>query len=83
MTIELIEALLLYADVEFPAGDGCTCLRCSRKALQAAELRARVGSIAERLRGLRAIIADDDGQIVTVLHDHGNAAGRCYRRARH
>jgi len=83
VTIELIEALLLYADIEFSVGGGCTCLRCSREALKAAELRARIGSIAEQLRGLRAIVADDDGQIVTVLHDHGNGAGRRYRRARH
>ena len=80
VTLELINALLMFADVEVPVDDGCTCLRCSRKALAVADLRGMLGSIAERLKGLRAIVADDTGQIVTVFHDHGRAAGRRYRR---
>jgi hypothetical protein len=81
ITLELIEALLVFADMEVPAEGGCTCLRCSREALAAAELRAVIGSIAERLQGLAAIVADDTGEIVTVFHDHGRADGRRYRRA--
>lgn len=76
----VIDALLAYADVEVPVGGGCTCLRCSREALRAAEIRSLIGPVADRLQDLRAIVADDDGQVVTVFRDRGGRAGRRYRR---
>jgi hypothetical protein len=81
VTLEVVNALLTYADVEVPVGSGCTCLRCSRDALEGVDIRDKLGSLAERLRGLRAIVADDNGQLVTLFHDHGNS--RRYRRTRH
>lgn len=76
----VIDALLAYADVEVPVGGGCTCLRCSREALRAAELRGLIGPLADRLKDLGAIVADDDGQIVTFLRVSGGPRGRRYRR---
>lgn len=79
VTREMIDALLTYGDVEVPVGGGCTCLRCSRAAL-GPEVRSVIGALADRLLGLRAIIADEDGGIVTVFHDRGRRPGRRYRR---
>lgn len=75
-----LEALLTFADGETPAGGGCLVLRLSRVALSDPELRAALGGQADRLGSLAAVISND-GEIVTILHDRGAAAGRRYRRA--
>lgn len=77
---DLIAALLTFADVEVLVGGGCTCLRCSRDVLGDAEIRAQIGALADRLRDLRAIVANDNGQVVTVFHDLKSRHGRRYRR---
>jgi hypothetical protein len=75
-----LEALFAYADGETPAGGGCSVLRLSRTALSSPEIRAALGRQADRLGSL-AVVINGDGEIVTVLHDRGGAAGRRYRRA--
>lgn len=76
----LIEALLVHADIDLPVGSGCTAFRLSRRRLQDRELRRQLGSTLDRLAGLALVCADETGEVVTVLHDHGGAEGRRYRR---
>jgi hypothetical protein len=77
----VLEAMLMHADFEAPVGDGCTVLRITRRQLQDRDLRAGLGATADRLSSLAVIVADETGEIVTVMHDHGRAGGRRYRRA--
>jgi len=81
VTHDLLDALIAYADFEIRAGGGCTVLRCSREGLRDRELRASLGPKADRLASLAVVMADDSGEIVTVLHDHGRSCGRRYRRS--
>lgn len=81
VTHATLEALIAYADVEAPVGSGCTAIRLSRGRLQDRELRSNLGPLADRLRSLSAIVANNSGDVVTVIRDHGRAAGRRYRRA--
>ena len=82
VTHAMLDALMAHADIEAPVGSGCTVLRFSRERLMDRDLRASLGSTADRLKSLAVILADDTGNVVTVLHDHGGAEGRRYR-ARH
>jgi hypothetical protein len=81
VTHEMLDALIAYADFEAPVGSGCTVLRFSRERLMDRDLRASLGTTIDRLQSLAVILADDTGEVVTVLHDHGRAEGRRYRRA--
>ncbi len=78
ITHQLIRDLLELADVEEPVGGGCTVLRLSRRQLRDRDLRARLGSRADRLQNI-ALVWSAEGEIVTVVHDHGGRAGRRYR----
>ena len=80
VTYDMLDALIAHADFEAPVGGGCTVLRFSRERLMDRDLRASLGSTADRLDSLAVILADDTGEIVTVLHDHGRSEGRRYRR---
>lgn len=81
VTHDMLDALIAYADFEASVGSGCSVLRVSRERLKDRDLRASLGASADRLAGLAVILADDTGEIVTVLHDRGNADGRRYRRS--
>lgn len=81
VTYEMLDALIAFADFEVPVRGGCTVLRLSRERLDDRELRATLGPLADRLRFLAIVVADDSGSVVTVLHDHGRSQGRRYRRA--
>jgi hypothetical protein len=81
VTRATLDAVIVYADVELPARDGCTILRFSRERLADRDLRATLGPLADRVGSLALVVAGDTGQVVTVLHDHGHAHGRHYRRA--
>ena len=81
VTQQSVEAVIAWADVERPARDGCSILRFSRERLADRALRATLGPLADRVRSLALVVAGDTGQVVTVLHDHGRAHGRHYRRA--
>lgn len=80
VTHAMLDALIIHADLEAPVGGGCTVLRFSRERLNDPDLRASLGRTADRLKSLAVIFADDNGDVVTVLHDHGGSAGRRYRR---
>jgi hypothetical protein len=74
----MIDALVAHGDVERPVGSGCTVIRFSRDRLKDASLRGAIGGSIDQLKSL-AIILSEDGEVVTVLHDHGGAVGRRYR----
>jgi hypothetical protein len=80
VTRDLLDTLIAYADFEVRAGAGCTVLRCSREGLRDREVRRSLGSKADRLASLAAIIDEHSGEIVTVLHDYGRPCDRRYRR---
>jgi hypothetical protein len=80
VTHDVLDALIRHADVESPVGRNCTVLRFSRQRLMDRDLRASLGATVERLASLAVVLSDSTGDIVTVLHDHGGAAGRRYRR---
>jgi hypothetical protein len=77
----VINALATWADVEIPVGGGCVALSLSRRQMSDRGLRASLGAELDRLAGV-ALVADETGAVVTVLHDCGGAGGRRYRRAR-
>jgi hypothetical protein len=74
---DLLLDLLRHADREVHVGQGCVCVFCSNQALRKANLPA---SVVERLKGLKAILSDGAGELVTVFRDHGRGNGRRYRR---
>ncbi len=76
---ELIEALFSHGDTEASVGGGCTVVRLSRRGLRDGGLRETLGPLADRLPSLAMIIADDTGEIVTVMHDWGHSRGSRYR----
>jgi hypothetical protein len=75
----LLDALLVYGDLDAPVGDGCSVVRLSRERLRDRDLRGRLGAAMDRLKSLAVIVADETGEIVTVMHDHGRTDGRRYR----
>lgn len=75
----LIDLVLAHADIDRPAGSGCTVLRISRTRLT--DLRPRLGAAAERLANLALIWSDRTETIVTILRDHGGPSARRYRAA--
>ena len=77
---DLLDAMIVHADIEIQAGNGCTTLRCSREGLRDRELRASIGPKADRLVSIAVVVDNDSGAIVTVLHDRGRSSGRRYRR---
>lgn len=74
ITSERLRALLANADIDRPAGRNCRLLRISRK-------NARTIRDGDKLSGLAAVVSDDTGVIVTVLHVCTGHRGRWYRRA--
>ena len=77
----LIDALITHADMEVPVGGGCTALSLTRRRLGDRGLRASLGADLDRLAGLSAVLADDTGEVITVLHDHGGRRSRRYQRS--
>jgi len=63
-----------HADVDQPALSNCRLYRVSTRTCRALP-------DGERFATMGVIVADDTGEIVTVLHIKGNARGRRYRRA--
>jgi len=76
---ERLEAFLALADVDSPVGGGCFALRISRRLKRDRRIRKAFGPMLDLIADLALVMADD-GSIVTVMHDHGHAAGRRYRR---
>jgi len=79
VTNAMLNALISYADYEAAAGDGCTVLRLSRDVLADRDVRRTLGAMADRLKNLAVVWSSATGEVITVLHDHGKAAGRRYR----
>ena len=76
---DLIDLVIANADIDEPAGSGCSVLRISRVRLTA--LRPHLGATADRLQNLALIWSERTASVVTILRDHGGASGRRYRRA--
>jgi hypothetical protein len=77
---DLIEQLLIHADLETNVGGGCVALSVSRRRLRERDVRRSAGRSLDRLRNLSVVCDASDGSIVTVLHQQG-ARGRRYHRA--
>jgi hypothetical protein len=80
VTNSMLETLIAHADIEAAVGGGCTVLRLSRQSLRDGELRVSLGPSLDRLGSLAVILANDTGEVVTVMRDHGGRNGRRYRR---
>jgi hypothetical protein len=81
ITHQMISDLIAFADVERPAGDGCTVLRVSRRGLEDRDLRKQLACNPDKLASLALVWNGESCEVVTVLVDHGGAKGRRYRRA--
>ena len=79
ITHQMISDLIAFADVERPAGDGCTVLRVSRRSLEDRDLRRQLASNPDKLATMALVWNDQSAEVVTVLIDHGGAKGRRYR----
>jgi hypothetical protein len=75
-----LDAFLSLADTEAPVGSGCVALSISRRLKRDRDIRAAFGPMLDRIADLALVMAED-GSVVTVMHDHGHAAARRYRRA--
>ena len=80
--LHLVDAILRFADVDEPAGSGCTLLRVSNRRLSSDEIRRELGGDTDRLHRLAVVWSDAASKVVTVLHDIPGARGRRYRRGR-
>jgi hypothetical protein len=67
-------AFLEHADLDRPVGRNCRLYRVSAQARRALP-------DGERYATMGVIVADDSGEIVTVLHIQSGPRGRHYRRA--
>ncbi|MCC6920724.1 MAG: hypothetical protein IT548_16120 [Alphaproteobacteria bacterium] len=76
---ERLEAFLALADLDAPVGGGCIALRISRRLKRDRRIREAFGPMLDLIADLALVMAGD-GSIVTVMHDHGQASGRRYRR---
>lgn len=80
ITHKMIGDVIAYADIEAPAGSGCTVLRVSRERLKDRALKAELACNPDKLSSLAIVWSEDSAEIVTVLIDHGRAKGRRYRK---
>ena len=75
----LLDVIMAYADVDAPVGGNCTVIRISRARLLDQDVRQAAGANIDRLKSLALVWSETSGQVVTVLHEAGQA-GRRYRR---
>jgi hypothetical protein len=75
----LVEALFTWGDCEAPVGGDCTVVRISRRRLREAGLRELLGPLTDRLASLALIVANDTGEVITVMRDRGAVRDWRYR----
>lgn len=78
----LIHAVITHADFEAYVGKGCVALSISRQRLSDPEMAATLGAARDRLKDLCLVVANDTGEVVTVLKAMPGGRGRVYRRGR-
>lgn len=74
---QLLEQVLIHADVEVPVGRGCTSFSVSRERLGDRDVRRSFGAQVDHAAGI-AVVCGDMGAVVTVLRVR-REAGRRYR----
>ncbi len=78
--LDLVEAILDYADRTVPVGGGCESLSISRKGLGRIPSHIMPPAARDRLANLAVIVDGSSERVVTVMHMHGRQARR-YRRS--
>jgi hypothetical protein len=77
--LETINFILHNADVHLHAGKGGKSLRISQRELVRLAQDGASASLIDWSRGVVLVVQPCQMLVVTVLHDYGTKAGRCYR----
>ena len=72
-----LHSLMDCANFEVPVGGGCIAIRLAREQHFDPDLRGAI----DHIKDVTLIVDECTGAVVTVLHDHGTAKGRIYRKA--
>lgn len=75
-----VRALIDLADFEVPVGGGCVAIRLARSQYISSDVRQDLRGAMDRIKNVTLIVDECTGTVVTVLHDHGTAKGRIYRK---
>ncbi|MCA0358322.1 MAG: hypothetical protein LCH78_15995 [Proteobacteria bacterium] len=79
ITHQMIADFISNADVEVPAGGGCTLLRVSRKSLRDPVILDSLRSNPDKLANLAIVWCEESAEIVTLVIDRGGAGSWRYR----
>jgi hypothetical protein len=75
-----VRKLMDWADFEVPVGGGCVAIRLGREQYFDSDVRRELQGVMDRIKNVTLIVDECTGTVVTVLHDHGTAKGRIYRK---
>lgn len=75
-----VRKLMEWADFEVPVGGGCVAIRLGREQYFGSDVRQDLQGAMDRIKNVTLIVDECTGTVVTVLHDHGSAKGRIYRK---
>ena len=77
---ESVHALIDWADFEVPVGAGCIAVRLARAQYFDSDVRQNLRGAMDSIKNVVLIVDECTGDVVTILHDHGTAKGRIYRK---
>jgi hypothetical protein len=77
--LDTIKFILRHADIRLHAGEGSKSLRISQREFVRLAQDGATASLVDRSRSVVVVVNPHEMTVVTVLHDHGSSAGRCYR----
>lgn len=75
-----VRTLIDLADFEVPVGGGCVAIRLARAQYFDSDVCQDLRGAMDRIKNVTLIVDECTGTVVTVLHDHGTAKGRIYRK---
>jgi hypothetical protein len=75
-----VRTLIDLADFEVPVGGGCVAIRLARAQYSDADVCRDLRGAMDRIKKVILIVDECTGAVVTVLHDHGTARARIYRK---
>ena len=75
-----VRKLMEWADFEVPVGGGCVAIRLGREQYFDPDVRRDLQGAMDRIKNVTLIVDECTGTVVTILHDHGTARGRIYRK---
>ena len=75
-----VHILIDWADLEVPVGGGCVAIRLARAQYFDSDVCQDLRGAMDRIKNVILIVDECTGTVVTVLHDHGTAKGRIYRK---